>query len=828
MRGRAPGRMSLAPLLVLLLVSGATSLGYEVLWARMLGTRFGASIVGVAIAVSAFLLGLGLGALLAARLRPTPARALRALALIEGAVALSALLLAPLWQASGAWFDALAPLLGAASWRVLEGACALVVLSIPATLLGAGFPLALHAARDCDRPLAAVYAANTLGAAIGALAALFLLAQLGSILSLRVVAAAGLLVATGAWALARLARSTPADDPLGPVDSVQASSRRGQIAAYAVVGAAAIGLEISWTRLFGVVLLRTEYVLAIVLAVFLAGTALGSALARRRSGCGVPAPLAVLACAFSLLGLALLPALGAWAESARFDSLASALAAQAFALALFTLPVTAVLGSWLPLLARTQAAGDAALLYGANCLGGALGAVATVTLLIPWLGASGSVCLSAIALMTVGLFAQGGGGNLPLRDRLLRVAALGAAALACAWVGPFPEPERMLPGALAGARELARYEDALTLQHVVEMPDGRRLLLTDLQHMDASTDPAAIAVQEDQVRFALLLHPAPRRLLLLGLGTGISAAGSLPWPGLDRTAVEISPGAIAAAGTWFAEANHGVAKESAAASTGASAGSMRLVRDDARHFLAADQGSWDVIVGDLFHPDLAGTGSLLSVEHFARARARLAKGGVFVQWLALNQFDVLSAATVLRSFQAVFPDARLYLDAMHLALVGGGGPADALSMRANLARLGAPGAGAATGDEGPMTWLGRFLGPVHVVPGPLQREAAPVIEFALPRLHHGDAFALPAVLGGLMHARPPVEQAARLLGVAADDRDFAGAFAGTGLMARSWLASIAGDARGARELLALSQQANPADRWVRWAVADGAHPDALP
>jgi spermidine synthase len=343
------------------------------------------------------------------------------------------------------------------------------------------------------------------------------------------------------------------------------------------------------------------------------------------------------------------------------------------------------------------------------------------------------------------------------------------------------------------------------------MPAGQRLLLTDLQHMDASNEPAAIAVQEDQARLALLLHPAPRSVLFLGLGTGISAAGSLAWPELERTAVEISPGAIDAATRWFGSDNRGVLQ------------GMRVVRDDARHFLASDPAHYDVIVGDLFHPDLAGMSGLLSVEHFARARARLAPGGVFVQWIALNQFDVATTATVLRGFQSVFPDARLYLDAMHLALVGGGTRADGVAMRENLAGLDARQREAATGGEGALTWLGRFLGPVRVVGGPVQSEATPVIEFALPRLHHGDSFALPLVLGGLLRARPSAVDAGRELGIDASERDaFSGAWAGTSLLARSWLASFAGDAAGSRELLVHSFEANPSDRWVRWALADDA------
>ena len=66
------------------------------------------------------------------------------------------------------------------------------------------------------------------------------------------------------------------------------------------------------------------------------------------------------------------------------------------------------------------------------------------------------------------------------------------------------------------------------MTHVIQQQDGQRVLLSDLQRMDASSDPSAVEIQMDQARLALLLHPAPHSVLFLGLGTGISMAGSAP------------------------------------------------------------------------------------------------------------------------------------------------------------------------------------------------------------------------------------------------------------------------------------------------------------
>ena len=89
--------------------------------------------------------------------------------------------------------------------------------------------------------------------------------------------------------------------------------------AYAGIGAAALMLEIGWTRLYGMLLLRTEYVLAVILAVFLAGLALGSLLVRRYDSPHWWTILPLLAAAWVVLGLWALPWLGQWADSAQFQ-----------------------------------------------------------------------------------------------------------------------------------------------------------------------------------------------------------------------------------------------------------------------------------------------------------------------------------------------------------------------------------------------------------------------------------------------------------------------------------------------------------------------------
>lgn len=800
-------------------LSGLTALAYQVLWARMLSLQFGVSIFGVMVTVAAFMTGLGAGSLAGAALSRRVRAPLLWFAALEGAVALFALLSPYIFRLLDARLDGFAAGASLNAWYLTQGAATLLLLLIPATALGMTFPLMLRALSASRLGVAELYGVNTLGAVLGALLPLVLLPTLGWISAMRSVAALGLAMALGAALLATFSWSR-----IKP-GLHHSAARPGlkNLIAYGVVGAAALMLEIAWIRLFGMTLLRTEYVMALILAIFLFGIGVGSLATRTllRRDARFPAlftALPLAAAGFAVLSLWFVPHLSAWGSQGAFPSLLHALTLQGLALAALTLPVTLMLGAWLPLLSRRlgayHGAGDGAsvgsgpALYGANSLGAALGALAAGLILVPLLGAPATVCVAALLLLLCGA--------VWIAPRVKHVAAWGIGGLLIALVAwpvrELPPVARLLPEAQAYSTDIFRHEDALAITQVVERPSGQRVLLTDLQRMDAATDQAAVAIQQNQARLPLLLHPEPRSVLFLGLGTGISVAGSLPFPELERTAVELAQGVIEAV-PLFAPLNQGVLEHT------------RIVRDDARRFLRATNRRYDVIIGDLFHPDLAGHSALLTTQQFARARARLNENGLFVQWLALNQFDAESLDSVLRGFKQVFPNAVLFMDGFRLALVG---PKDGLpgapAVLANLRRMSSAAQSEATGGEGAATWLGRYWGKINAGAGPVQDEWAPRIEYRLPRARYGGELDLARLLEKLLRARPALDQAARELRIAASDRAmFERAYGASELALRGWLVALRSDGHGGDEgarLLRLAYETNPHDRWIGFALAD--------
>jgi len=793
-------RASRAALTALYTLSGLTSLSYEVLWARMLSLQFGVSIFGVVVVVAVFMAGLGGGSLIGVRLVGRVRRPLVVFALLELSIASFALLMPWALAAGDGAISALAARTSLAEWYLLLGTAALLLLALPATAMGVGFPLVLSAARGLDVSLGRIYGWNTLGGAAGALLPLFLLPTYGWLTATQVVAVIGVATAAAAYALSRRSVGARGHD----TDRSKATTLPlATTLAYAGIGAASLMLQVGWTRLYGMVLMRTEYVLGILLTVFLIGVGAGSLLARFARRPWWFDALPVVASAGALAGLALLPAVSGWADGAFFGSLERALLFQGAVLAATTLPVTLVLGMWLPLLAARfgDAAGTGARLYAANSLGAAAGVLLAGTVAIPTIGTAAATAVAAGLLFVFGL--------TWMRTRL-RWPALAVIAGGVFLTAGLPPVAKLLPRTLPASGDLYVHEDAVTITHVVETQDGQRVLLDDLQRIEASTEPLSVEGQKDQARLPLLLHPNPRSVLFLGLGTGISAAGSLPFPLESRVAVEISRGAIDAARAWFSLANDSVMDR------------LTVHRDDAVRFLRADTAHYDVIVGDLFHPDLAGRGALLSRQQFQRARARLAPGGIFTQWIALHQFDPASLEVVFRTFDSVFPNGVAFSDGFRLALVGAEGDAGAPELLANLARLDDAAASAATGGEGPWTWLGRFWGSVDVGPGIVQDAWAPRVEYQLARTRQLGERHYIAVLRYLLERRPSTAEAVGQLRVAESDRaQFEAAYQANGIAHRSIvLGAYPASAPEAHRLVWEAYNLNSDDRWMGHQFAD--------
>jgi spermidine synthase len=664
----------------LLVLSGAAALAYEVLWAREWALLYGSTAVGTAVVLAAYFAGLTGGAVLggsAVRGR-SPLAVYAGLELGVAGAVLGYLAVRPLLPVAVVWLAHALP--GAA----LPGARALLalgVLLLPTTLLGATLPVVAATLPAARRTAAGrLYAWNTLGGAAGALAAGLLGVRLLGVRG-TFLAAAGvdLAVAAGARALARRA---PVPVPEAPQPPTAAVRGRAALLIAAITGAAGLADEVLWTRGLAGVLSNSVYSIAIVLAAVLVGVMLGARIGSRMAERpGPPAPR--LATASALLALATVASIGALqalpglsvyaARAVGVRGAGAGLVVESVLAALVVLLPAVALGAVFPLclaLAGGETAARAtARVLAANTAGGIVGALAGAFVLLPRLGLGGGLLVTA-ALPAAAAAALAG----PARP-LTALAA--AAVVGSALAG---SPVRLAWRDRFDAERLLFYRDGATATVLVtaDARDQKRLRVNG-QYSLGGTD--GLFLERREAHLPLLLHPAPTRMLALGVGTADTIGAAARHPGLRVDGVELVPEVLEAAHLFEAE-NGGVLQNPRA----------RLQVDDARSHLLASAETYDVILSDLFLPWTAGTVSLYSREMYQLGLAHLRPGGLYCQWLPLHQLAIGDLEAIVATFTEVFPAVQLWV-AYHramtplAALVGSREPlhVDGAALRARLA-----------------------------------------------------------------------------------------------------------------------------------------------
>lgn len=660
-----------------MLASGLAALAYQIVWTQQFTVWLGHESSAVLAVVGAFFGGLAAASFAFGRRIEASLHPARWYAVCEALIGLWCLVLLWLLEPAGAW---LLERIGADPTPLRQWGVAFAgtfVLLLPATAaMGATLPAmerVLAPWRTQGSALAALYAANTLGAVAGVLAAAFwLVPALGLARTAVGCAALNLLCAALAWgAFARRGGSTPAA-PVQPARSA------GLLSLLGATGLLGIGYEVLVVRVLRQVCENTVYTYTLLLAVYLVGTAAGAAayqrwLARRAAAAvGIEARLLLALALACLLGTASLWGAESF-KAALLDGahprMANALLAEAALAALAFGPPTLLMGAVFSHLAARAARAGLGLgrPLACNTLGAALAPPLFGVLLAGALGPKDALLVIAAGYAVLALAVS----RAHAQPRWPGVVLAGTAAAIALWAPPLQFVE--IPD---GGRLVSYRDGALGAVSVVEDADGVLRLRIDNRQQEGSS--ATGYSDARQALIPLLLHPAPRQALFLGLGTGATARAAARDAELQVEAVELLPEVVEAA-ALFAQA------------TGTAAGAQPQVHvADARRHVRASAARYDVIVSDNFHPARSGSASLYTVEHFEAVRARLADEGLFCQWLPLHQLDPATLRPIVRAFLAAFPDATAVL-ATHsletpvLGLVARArGPVNLVRLRARL------------------------------------------------------------------------------------------------------------------------------------------------
>ena len=733
--------------LAVFFVSGALGLGYQVLWSKFLLDFIGVSAYSYATVLSAFMAGLALGSALLGRYADQSRSPLKLYAILELGVGIYAILYLPLtdFVASvyAGWVDYGPDRAGGDVGLWAKVVVSGLLLIPPTFLLGGTFPAmvrhATHHLGIVGRRASELYALNAFGAVVGTLVMAFaVIPGLGMHASRIVLAVGNGIVAVLAWLLASASKkpeeqADPAaavgdDLPPAPVTDAAPEASGPVATGPAVTGPAATGpaatglassfvmrmalifvaiegaisfmYEIAWTRYFGVVLGSSTYSFAVMLAAFITGISLGSAILSRIEK-RIGNPLTFFGKSQMVVGVLVLLPLplyvfipGLFLSFARqFSTDPSSfylyeLGKLVFCY-LFMLPPTVLIGMAIPLLIKGLASTignlgeETGRIYAWNTLGSVFGSLAAGLILLPMLGMERLLAVAALGNLALGAAIVVTFERRELRRRAVAIAVpafvvlLGFHLVTSGWNGAWFTLMRLTSGhertrADIGTAEWTRaWVDSIDVE-LLEDDRAANLMVISSEEMgekvytlyvngkpDASSKHD-LPTQYLSGHIPTLLHPGPKDALVIGLASGITVGALLKYD-YDRVDVVELLQEMPRATAYFDPWNERALEDSR----------CRVIVDDARSFMLYTEQEYDVIVAEPSNPWMVGTGALFSRDFYERARKRLRPGGNYLQWIQAYELSDDSIAAVFRSFQSVFPYVYAFQgNAVDVLLVG--------------------------------------------------------------------------------------------------------------------------------------------------------------
>jgi spermidine synthase len=671
--------------------SGLAGLIYEVSWTRLLTLYIGHTTAAASAVVAAFLGGLAVGAAAGGRMasRWSRQQSLYAYILLEiGVIAVAFTL--PFELSLLTPFLASAYNDGAGVWMfpTARVAVCLMLVFVPAVFLGATFPMAIRwfASEEPNAPRASgvLYAANTVGAAMGALLAGFvLIPTIGLAWTTGVGMAASAVAAAAAAVL--LPRDEDSAGPAAPIDRKTRGTERARGPAFPLwVAPAILGLsgfaalmhEIVWMRILSLLLGPTIYAFSATLAAVVAGVAIGSGLGawivgRTRHAAGwLACTLAGAAVSgsytCSLAGTAI-PSLVAREVAAAPGAFDALLRQGLFLTAALITPISICLGAAFPLAlalagdARERVARRYALVYAVNTIGAVSGSLAAGFLAIPLVGLETSLQVVTVCLIAASLIVAAG----PALRTASRIGALlaSAAAAAILVLSPPWDRELLASGVYMYAPFVPKDLDLNTLlkagtllyyrEGAAATVSVKRLTGTMTLAVDGKTDASNrgdMLTQKLVAHLPLLLHENPRAVAIVGLGSGVTLGSALRHPMARADVLEISPEVVEAS-RFFDDENHHALDDARA----------NLIVGDGRSHLLLSRRRYDVIISEPSNPWIAGVAALFTREFFLAARGRLAPGGIICQWANVYNISEHDLRSIVATFISVFPEGTAWL-----------------------------------------------------------------------------------------------------------------------------------------------------------------------
>ena len=614
-------------------ISGFCSVLYELVWLRLSMAQFGVTTAMVSIVLSVFMGGLGVGSWASGRWIRRNGDKVKVPALviyagIELLIGVSGIVV-PYELGLGRSILERLGSTSSAEYYFVSGIWVALALIPWCALMGATIPVAMLAIQrmfppESSRSFSYLYMANVAGAIVGTILPLFLIELLGFHRTLRagvvcngVIAISALLLSKNAQRKELAGMVLPATEPAST-----ATGEGSLLALLFATGLTSMGMEVVWVRLFTPYVGTVVYAFAMILAVYLAATFLGSRLYRRWSlrQTKESSLLWTLLPLFALFPLlAANPKFEVWG----FMRLVAGIA-----------PFAGLLGFLTPMLVDRWARGNpanAGKAYAVNVLGCILGPLLAGFLLLPWISERWALVLLTLPWLIFGIRSMiSSRTSFGLVPRLASYSVL-PLILAILLTSKSYEQQYGTSSRVLRDSTATVIASGSGMQKLLMVNGYTMTILTPITKMMA------------HLPLAFLGRP-PQDALVVCFGMGTTFRSLRSW-GIPVTVVDLVPSVPRLFGYFHSDAPQVL-----------SSPLSHVVVDDGRRYLERTAQQYDVITIDPPPPVMAAGSSLLYSEDFySVVRQRLRQGGILQQWLPGGDREDLAAVALAlhKSFRYV-------------------------------------------------------------------------------------------------------------------------------------------------------------------------------
>ncbi len=667
------------PLLLLLFVgSGCAALIYEIVWFQLLSLNIGSSAVSLGVLLGTFMGGMCIGSLGLSRVISTRHHPLRVYAALEGAIGVLGIIVLFALPYAGGIYTSIA--VHGMSGLFLRGVVAAICLLPPTILMGATLPAIARWVETTPAGVAWLgffYGGNTGGAVFGSLLAGFYLLRVYDIRTATYVAVAiNAFVAVSGYALSRVTPHTPPAEPAAAAEPAQAAA--GAWLVYLTIGisgATALAAEVVWTRILSLLLGATTYTFSLILAVFLVGIGIGASIGSMIARSAADARTALGWCqALLIVGIAwaaysLTQMLPYWPVNPGLASSPRYLFELDLVRCLWVvLPAALLWGASFPLALAGIGSGErdggrlVGRVYAANTVGAIVGALSASLLLIAWIGTNNServmiafAAVGALLMFVPALASNAARVHVRKSGAVLATVTVAAAVFFAATTKPEPDllvayGRWMVTWIPFNGKIIYVGEGMNSSVAVSELPNGVRNY-HNAGKVQASSEPQDMRLQRMLGHLTTLLPANPASVLVIGCGAGVTAGAVSIDPRVQHeTIAEIEPLVPKVVSTYFSGPNFNVVNNP----------KVKVVIDDARHFILTTDQKFDAVTSDPLDPWVKGAATLYTEEFFDVVKQHLNPGGVVTLFVQLYENNEAAVKSEVATFMKVFPNGMVF------------------------------------------------------------------------------------------------------------------------------------------------------------------------